>query len=106
MRLSVYLPLNSQIGKLDSEQIIHKFTTEITKLFNGSSLYPNAIYGFWLNPKTKAIEKDTTSLLEVYLTREDLNAKRTELGYLLHLVKSQLKQESLAYTIDNDIFFL
>lgn len=88
--------------------IVDKVATQLSNLFGGCTIIPNC-KGYWKNPKTEQHEVDNITIIESY-TKIDLNDIeniKTLLFYSsLYAIKDELKQKSLAYSIDNTMFFL
>ena len=87
---------------------------KLIKLFKGLTITLNQI-GYWLNEKG-FIETDKVETWNIYVDKAltekleyetVLNQKtKTDFQYLLFQIKQITQQKTLAYAIDNEIFFL
>lgn len=98
MKIKIFVPNNSLL----QQKLVYQIAETITKLFNGCTIYPKCL-GLWLNPKTKQIEQDSISVIEIFLTSSI--EYRFKLYQILNKIRTQLNQQCVAYSIDNEIFF-
>ena len=86
---------------------------ELIRLFKGLTITPNQI-GYWYNEKG-LIETDKVETWNIYVDKaltekleyETVLNQKTEIAfqYLLFQIKQITQQKTLAYAIDNEIFF-
>jgi len=98
MYLKIYLPTKS-------DQIIDYLVKRVSKALGGCTIIPNCV-GFWINPENQVL-KDEITIIESYSAYSDkITDFLPELRLILWKLKSSLKQDAIAYCLDNNIYFL
>lgn len=98
MYVKIYVPT-------ENSEIIEYLAKMVSEYFGGCTIIPNCL-GYWINSE-KQLVKDKITIIEAYTTENSLTFDQIQI-FLIHLasyIKRRLKQESVAYCIDNNIYF-
>lgn len=93
MIIKIFLPTHNA-------NIIYDLAHDLTNIFGGCTVYQNC-KGFWKNKKE--IEVDNITIIEIFTDKSHLSIESRK---LLMEIKRKLNQKLIAYSIDNDMFFL
>jgi len=103
-KILIFYPLNDDSARLLKDSVVLK----LTDLFSGLTVF-SGCSGYWINPKTELIERDNIEVFLI-LTENKFPSEDTEklnaLRKILAEIKTVLKQNCIAYSIDNRIYFL
>lgn len=98
MYFKIYVPT-------ENSEIIERIAEYVSKIVGGCTIIPNCC-GFWINSENQLV-KDKITIVEAYITENSLTKDQLEI-YAINLasyVKRKLKQDCVAYCIDNQIYF-
>jgi len=103
--LKLYISIPKAVSPLHSDVIhtlIETFREKLITEFQGLTEYQ--ALGFWRNPKTKEIEKDSVLVFEI-LTESDLEDTKAIIESELRELKKYLRQECFLYSLSETQFF-
>jgi hypothetical protein len=107
MKIKIYVPIcytsNRQVTPIDEIDFFHDILTELTHLFKGLTVIPNC-FGTFENPNG-LIDHDQITIVEIFTTTKLFHEKQNDFHKLLNQIKGYFRQNSVAYTINNQIFF-
>lgn len=103
MQVKIFIPTQIKDNKVSAyiDSVMHK----LTKVFYGATLYTN-VRGYWFNPDTDLTEIDFINVIEIFVHHECFNEHKKIFYGLLECIKTDLEQKTLAYSIDNSMFFI
>lgn len=96
MYAKIYVPT-------ENEKIIRDLAKTFSKIFGGCTIIPNC-KGFWINSENLLVE-DKITIIEAYsneLTKTQIELYLTQIA---SYIKTKLKQDCVAFCIDNQIYF-
>lgn len=89
----------------ENDKILRALAKRFSEIFGGCTIIPNC-KGFWINDQKQLIE-DKITIIEAYFNEQSLTKSQAQI-YLVNIaydIKRALKQDCVAYCIDNDIYF-
>ena len=99
MLAKIYVPT-------ENEKILRDLAERFSKYFGGCTIIPNC-KGFWINGENKLIE-DKITIIESYFENSAITEDQAKV-FLVNtadFIKRRLKQDSVAFVLDNSIYFL
>lgn len=102
MRIAIYIP--TDIDEISA--YVEGIAQRLSETFGGCTIVPNC-RGFWISKENKLL-KDKIAIAIAY-TSDSFDTHPANYRRLINIVfdiKRDLKQESVAYTIDNQIYFV
>ena len=101
MRVSVYVP---KISEEKDKQVHGRLRALFCTHAGGFTIYPSCT-GHWLDDKEQEVI-DHVVVYETYAQEDKENLLLKNLAVELLVIRELLNQDSIAYTIDNQIYFI
>jgi hypothetical protein len=96
MQVKIFIPQTDK-------EYIESIAKSLTRKFGGCTVYQN-LKGYWLNESTNTIEVDDITVIEIFTKKTESMIRRILSPYLKQ-IKFYLKQNCVAYSINNRMLF-
>jgi len=96
LQIKVFVPSHSKA-------IYESIAKELCEYFGGCTIYQNC-HGFWHNIESNTLEHDKITVIEIFTTHSESLIQRILKPRLKH-IKESLKQNCVAYSINDTMYF-
>lgn len=103
-KVTVYVPATVDVKKeIDNKKYVEEVATLLSNCFGGATSCP--VLGYWNSP-SEGLVKEHTTMVYAYCTDADLQEHAEKVIDYCENLKEELMQESIAFEINGEMYFI